>query len=100
MTSPTLRADGSTIKKVEPSLIRTIGGREVRWYAIPWDRVLKQQPSRTRNVKAKIERFSDTLWIVTVAEAVGATGTKDMPSLEAAEEYWRTWMERRTEPRW
>jgi hypothetical protein len=83
-----------------PTRTKTVSGREVRWYRIPFDHVLKQSPSRTSRVEAKIERFSDTLWIVRIVEAVGAGSTKDMPSLEAAEAYWTKWMERRTERRW
>jgi len=99
MTSSAQTA-AAPIIAIEPSRAKTVSGREVRWYRIPHDRVLTQAPSRTHKVEAKIERFSDTLWIVRIVEALGAGGTKDMPSLEAAEDYWRTWMERRTERRW
>lgn len=86
--------------KVVPTRTAKVSGREVRWYRIPPERELILDPRRTYDVECKIDRFSDTLWIFSMTRRFGDNSTKHLPSLESAEQYWRTWLERRTQPRW
>lgn len=80
--------------------IRTVSGRENRWYRIPADRVLVQAPQRTHLVEARLERFSETLWIGTIARRFADGSRKEFADLEQAEAWWVRWLEARTEPRW
>lgn len=86
--------------EVVPKRIAKVSGREVRWYRIPPERELIQDPRRSYDVECKIDRFSDTLWIFSLSRRFNGGSTKNLPSLETAEQHWRTWLERRTQPRW
>ncbi len=87
--------------EVQPYKQKVVRGRDTRWYRVPHGLQLKQNPRYTHKVEAKIEQFSPTLWIFTLAAHAGNGGSpRHFPNFESAENFWKFWLARRTESRY
>jgi hypothetical protein len=88
------------IMEIKPHKIKTISGRETRWYGLPPGRRMKQGSANIRGPQAKVERWTETHWIFSMSNRWDGDKVKSFTSLESCEDFWRTWLERRTENLW